>query len=166
MSGSLLKIIAVLFAAVALGAMAAPTRGLARGASSGVGGASSGFNNLPLGSSGVAGPSGSPSFSGKGAPQTGPLGTPSAPGKGAPQIGAGAPPGFSPSSGWKQHHGHRHYGGGPGGPGIVTGTCDDAYYDCGYYYPDNGDCWVLRRIYNRHGKFVGWRRVYVCQDNQ
>jgi hypothetical protein len=61
-----------------------------------------------------------------------------------------------------RHPRHRH---GWGGGVIAPALCDDAYCDNGYYY-DDSDCWVLRRVYNRYGKFAGWRRVYVCQNGQ
>ncbi len=48
---------------------------------------------------------------------------------------------------------------------IPSEVCDDAYCNNGADY-DDSDCWVLRRVYNRYGKFVGWRRVYICQDEQ
>jgi hypothetical protein len=125
MSESLLKIVAVLFAAVALGATAAPTRGFAHGASSGAVGPSSGVSPQPS-SPGVAGHSGSPSAVGKGGPQ----GSPTALGKDALPTRAGAPPRDPPSSGWQQQLGHRYHG--QGGPGVVTQTCNPAYYDCGH----------------------------------
>jgi len=117
MSESLLKIVAVLFAAVALGATAAPTRGLAHGASSGVG------PSVNL-SSGV-GPGVNPSSGVGGHP-----GSLSAPGKGAPPTGAGARPGDPPSSNWKQQLGQRYQG--QGGSGVGTQTCNPAHYDCGH----------------------------------
>jgi len=60
-------------------------------------------------------------------------------------------------------HGRHRYGW--GGVVIPSEVCDDAYCDNGAYY-DDSDCWVLRRAYSRYGKFVGWRRVYICQDEQ
>ncbi len=116
MSKSLLKIVAVLFAAVALGATAAPTRGLAHGASSSVGQGA----DQPAGVGGPSAPAGVAGHSG----------SPSAPGKGAPAKVGRAPPGDPPSSSWKQQLGHRYQG--EGGLGVVKQTCNPAYYDCGY----------------------------------
>jgi hypothetical protein len=62
---------------------------------------------------------------------------------------------------WR-HWRHRY---GWGGGVIAPELCDDSYCDNGAYY-DDSDCWVLRRVYNRYGKFAGWRRVYICQDEQ
>ncbi|MGD0761743.1 MAG: hypothetical protein ABR929_00885 [Roseiarcus sp.] len=62
---------------------------------------------------------------------------------------------------WR-HWRHRY---GWGGVVIPSEVCDDAYCDSGAYY-DDSDCWVLRRVYNKYGKFAGWRRVYICQDEQ
>ncbi len=71
--------------------------------------------------------------------------------------------GVVPSGGPSRHHPYtgRRYRGWIGG---VTGPlwCDDYYCENGYYY-DESDCWVLRRVYNKHRKFIGWRRVYICQ---
>jgi hypothetical protein len=57
------------------------------------------------------------------------------------------------------------HGYGWGGVVIAPELCDDAYCDNGYYY-DDSYCWALRRVYNRYGKFVGWRRVYICGDGE
>ena len=77
-----------------------------------------------------------------------------------------APPytGVLPSGGPSRHYpyaGRRYRHAWVGG---VTGPlwCDDYYCDNGYYY-DESDCWVLRRVYNKHRKLIGWRRVYICQ---
>ena len=45
--------------------------------------------------------------------------------------------------------------------------CDDYYCENGYD-DDESDCWVLRRVYNKHRKFIGWRRVYISasEDNR
>jgi hypothetical protein len=136
MSESLLKIVAVLFAAVALGATAAPTPGLAHGASSGVGpgvNPSSGLGPSINPSSSV-GPGVNPSsgVGGHSAPAgvAGHSGSPSAPGKGALPTHARAAPRDPPPSGWKQPLGHSFQG--QGGPGVVTKTCNPAYYHCGY----------------------------------
>ena len=48
---------------------------------------------------------------------------------------------------------------------IAPGIYGYDYYDNGYYYYDDSDCWVYRRAYNRYGKFIGWRRVYICYDD-
>jgi hypothetical protein len=62
---------------------------------------------------------------------------------------------------WR-HWRHRY---GWGGGVIAPEYCDDSYCDNGAYY-DDSDCWVVRRVYNRYGKFAGQRRVYICQDEQ
>lgn len=79
------------------------------------------------------------------------------------------PKGPSWSPGNKHHHRfphgwrYRHVWG--GGVVIEPEYCDDYSCDTGYYYDDSA-CWVYRRVYDRHGKFVGWRQVYICQDDQ
>ena len=62
---------------------------------------------------------------------------------------------------------HRRRGGGvvvyPGFPSYcVSGVLD---CDNSYYY-DSSNCWVKRRVFDSRGYFAGWRRDYVCQDNQ
>ncbi len=76
-------------------------------------------------------------------------------------------PNFVPQGGLKGHHPYRggRYRRVRVGGAWVTEWCDDYYdYYCdnGYYYNDSA-CWVLRRVYNKHGKFIRWRRVYICQ---
>ncbi|MFZ1964211.1 MAG: hypothetical protein WAU78_12235 [Roseiarcus sp.] len=74
------------------------------------------------------------------------------------------------SSAWsksgKQHYrfwrGHRRGYGWWGGGGVYPWPCDGYSCDNGYGY-DDSDCWRLQRIYNRYGRFAGWRRVYVCE---
>jgi len=59
---------------------------------------------------------------------------------------------------WRRHR-HRY---GWWGGGVYPWPCDE--YSCGNgYYYDDSDCWRLQRIYNKYGKFVRWRRVYVCE---
>ena len=51
---------------------------------------------------------------------------------------------------WRRHHHHRGFF-----PGPVFGFGYD-------YTPDVNQCWVLRRVYNARGAFIGWRHVDVC----
>jgi hypothetical protein len=72
------------------------------------------------------------------------------------------------SSSWstsgKRHYRfwRRHRYGWWGGGGVYPWPCDEYSCDNSYDY-DDSDCWRLQRIYNRYGRFVGWRRVYVCE---
>ena len=59
---------------------------------------------------------------------------------------------------WRRHR-HRY---GWWGGGVYPWPCDEYSCDNGYYY-DDSDCWRLQRMYNKYGKFVRWRRVYVCE---
>lgn len=83
--------------------------------------------------------------------------------------GGAVPHGGLPQSWGATHHRHytpgRRYPRGFGGIVIAPEMCDDYYCDEEYYYEDS-DCWIYRRVYNRHGKFLGWRQVYICQEGQ
>ena len=83
-----------------------------------------------------------------------------------PHGTAGPSTGVVPPGGLTGHyryyrHAGRRYRVWVGGAYVPT-WCDDYYCDEGYYY-DESDCWVLRRVYDKHGKFIRWRRVYICQ---
>ena len=54
---------------------------------------------------------------------------------------------------WRRHHHHRGFF-----PGPVFGFGYNDYDD----EPDVNQCWVLRRVYNARGLFVGWRHVDIC----
>jgi len=158
---SLLKALGVSIVALALGGALVATPASAKGGFGGGGG---------IYYHGGGGPSfgGAPSF--HGAPSfggAGPHGNPLPSGGFAP--GAGVPHGgFAHPGGAMFHHrytpGHR-YPRGWGGIVIAPEMCDDYYCDYEYNYEDT-ECWVYRRVYDRHGKFVGWRQVYICEGGQ
>jgi hypothetical protein len=75
----------------------------------------------------------------------------------------------SPGPAWPHNHDHHHHRHFNGGSGIFYDSCDDDLYGCDYGYddgtiaPDDSACYVKRHVYNRYGKFAGWRWVNVCQ---
>ena len=164
---SLLKVIGLSIAALVLGGALAATPAFAKGGFGGPGGS--------YHSGGAPSFTGAPSFGGpishgNSFPSGGftPQGN-AVPHYGVPQPGgAQRHPGYA--NGWR-------YRRGPGGVWAGPYLCDDydydcynGYYDYGYYGNgyDNDDsaCWVYRRVYNKHGKFLGWRQVFVCQNGQ
>ena len=61
--------------------------------------------------------------------------------------------GFGGGDDWRRRHHHRGFF-----PGPVFGFG----YGDNDYEPDVNQCWVLRRVYNARGLFVGWRHVDIC----
>ncbi|MGD1036354.1 MAG: hypothetical protein ABR878_04005 [Roseiarcus sp.] len=171
MRTSLLKAVAFSIAALVLGGGFAAAPAFAAGAFAGGGWSGATY---PLGG-GAPGGRGAPEIyaPGGGALSHGGFVAPenaSPPGGFAPPGNAVPHAGVSPSGGFKQtqifpnhpRYRRRHGMGVPIAPGVFGYD----YYDNGNYYYDDSYCWIYRRIYNRYGKFVGWRRVYICQDKQ
>lgn len=162
---------AVAFSLAALALAAAPAFAGDPGAPvfipGGGGGPHGGFMPSPGRGPGGAGPGGAPK--GNFTPPTGgaPQGNIIPPSGGAPKGAFVSHPSFYQHAGPKQHQAlmwlRRHHRGRPVyiGPGIYGYD----YYGNGYYYYDKSDCWVYVRAYNRHGKFIGWRLVYICYNN-
>ncbi len=152
MRSSLPKFVALSIAALFVGGAFAATPALAAGGHGGFGGFSGGSSGYVHGG---GGPSIGGSVShGAGIPSGG-----FAPHAGAPHGGVSPPAGAAPQPRYTGQRYRHRLGVGAIGPEW----CDDYYCDDYYYYYDDSDCWVDRRVYDKHGKFVGWRWVYVCQ---
>ena len=78
---------------------------------------------------------------------------------------------FGGGGGWRGGGWHRGGGWGPAvGLGILGGVAAGAiiasqqpyYADPGYVYADDG-CYQYRPVYDRWGRYLGRRNVYVCE---
>ena len=175
MRTSLPKCVALSIAALALGGALAATpafAGFYHGGGGGGGGMGGGYHAVGGGIGGMGGmggsyhPVGGPSSHGfVSGNHVLPAGNAAPHARWIPRANrawTGGPNRLASFSPLHRHHHHHRWGGGV----FLPGYCDnyyDNYCNNGYTY-DQDDCWVLRRVYNKYGKFVGWRRVYICAN--